>query len=66
MTTHFGCSFIKLFVPALPEPATGGNAVDDWGSCYVWSFSGDPMSALKIGKLLSSRSFQVNKQLQII
>ena len=24
------------------------------------------MSALKIGKLLSSRSFQVNKQLQII
>ena len=53
----------------LSETATGSNAagtiVNNGSNVYAWSFSSDPMSALNTGKLLSSRSFHGNEQLQI-
>lgn len=53
----------------LSETSTGSNAtgtiVNNGANVYCWSFSSDPMSALDSGKLLSSRPFQGNEQLQI-
>ena len=53
----------------LSETTTGSNAagtiVNNGSNVYAWSFSSDPMSALNTGKLLSSRSFHGNEQLQI-
>ena len=53
----------------LSETATGSNSqgtiVNNGANVYCWSFSSDPMSSLNSGKLLSSRAFQGNEQLQI-
>jgi hypothetical protein len=53
----------------LSETATGSNQngviVNNGANVYAWSFSSDPMTALNKGKLLSSRQFFGNEQLQI-
>lgn len=53
----------------LSETATGsnalGNIVNNGANVYVWSFSSDAVSSLTSGKLLSSRQFYGNEQLQI-
>jgi hypothetical protein len=53
----------------LSETATGSNIngtiVNNGSNVYCWSFSSNPMSALNEGRLLSSRQFFGNEQLQI-